>query len=145
MSYKQYIVMNRGLKMSRGKLMAQAAHASMAFLTNLIRDCVYIPRSPGDDCVYADLVFGRDFYDGWLNGPFTKVVLAVDSEEELVELIGKLEESGFHEGWSFFVIRDNCQTELEPDESGTRMTCIGFAPTNDERLFAILKDYKLFN
>lgn len=144
MSFKQYIVVNRELKMSRGKLMSQAAHASMAWLTHIIREEAFIPSPPWDDCVHADLVFSRDLYDGWINGSFTKIVLAVDSEEEMLELINKLEANGYTENRSFFVIRDNCSTELEPDETGTRMTCIGFAPSESEKLSDIMKDYKLF-
>ena len=150
-NWKQYIIVNRGLKMSRGKLMAQASHAAMAWLINMCRDAVWVNTDlQGVNC---DLWFPMDLWENWIKGAFTKIVLAVDSEEELNKLIQTLEENDFKQpdnknynhNCDFFVIRDNCLTELTPDETGTRMTCIGFKPSNDKQLQKILKQYPLFN
>ena len=37
MYYKQIIVVNKELNMSKGKMAAQVSHASMAFLTRMIQ------------------------------------------------------------------------------------------------------------
>lgn len=126
--YRQYIIMNRGLKMSRGKLMAQAAHVSMAFLTQALQRTAG-PFWMDDNLVgFDDLVMSKDLFNNWIAGEFGKVVLVVDSEEELEAIINKAKEVGFVENYDFFPIRDNCHTELTPDETGTRLTCVGFAP-----------------
>lgn len=149
--FKQYIVVNRGLDMSRGKLMAQAAHASMAFLMYPI---VQSARCNSDgNGVNVDLWFPIGIWDGWFDAAFTKVCLAVDSEDALLELADKLESNGFSKASDsihetpdpdFFIIRDSCLTELDPDETGSRVTAIGFKPSNDERLFGIMGSYPLF-
>lgn len=150
--FKQYIIVNRGLKMSRGKLMAQASHASMAWIMYKIKEQArYNTDGEGVNC---DLWFPINIWENWIDGAFTKVVLCVDSEEELNDIINKLDNAGFIQASEsihktpepdFFVIRDNCLTELTPDETGTRMTCIGFKPTDDKGLQDILSKYKLFN
>ena len=44
----------------------------------------------------------------------------------------------------FFCIRDNCLTELTPDETGTRWTCIGFKPMDSEKIDKVTKKLQLF-
>ena len=147
---KQYIVVNRGLKMSRGKLMSQASHASMAWLTNMLHQNV--KENNNSDCVECNLQFPVDIWENWIAGAFTKIILTVDSEGELEELINNLNKAGFREVNNcengdkpdFFIIKDNCNTELTPDETGTRMTCIGFTPSSDPKLQEIMRKYKLF-
>ena len=48
------------------------------------------------------------------------------------------------ENIDFFCIRDACLTELTPDETGTRWTCIGFKPMDAERIDPITKRLQLF-
>lgn len=62
---KQIIVIRKDLKMRMGKAVAQGAHASMAVAVNNMKD----PR----------VTF-------WLSGKFTKVVVYVNSEEELLKV-----------------------------------------------------------
>lgn len=65
---KQMIIMRTDLNMPMGKMIAQGAHASMkATLLNLEHPSV----------------------KEWLNGPFTKIAVRVDSEEEMLEILAK--------------------------------------------------------
>lgn len=144
--FKQYIVINRGLDLSLDELLAKVSRVSMAWLKYLIRDCAFIPSDPGNDCVYADLTFDRDFYDAWMSGRITTEVLTVDFENEMLEFITKLEDAGFSEGGTYYVIRDNglFKSEFVHDDTSPQMACIGFRPTNNERIIDTLKDYQLF-
>ena len=59
------------------------------------------------------------------------------------------EELGLKENVDFFLIRDNCLTELEPEEIdeegiGHTLTCIGFRPLPDETAHAISRKYQLY-
>ena len=59
------------------------------------------------------------------------------------------EEMGMVEGKDFFLIKDNCNTELEPEEIdengvGRTLTCIGFVPMPEEIIDKIGKKYQLY-
>ena len=147
--YTQYIVVDRKLNMTRGKLMAQAAHASMSFLTNKMRQDLC--RDEKDNVIenygyyYIDTVIDKELYDNWIDGNFSKVILAVDGKEDFYKVVESAKENGFVENRDFFIIRDACLTELEPeDESGTCATCIGFTPMEKEKLFPVVGNLPLF-
>lgn len=54
------------------------------------------------------------------------------------------EEMGMKENEDFWLIRDNCHTELEPEEDGKTLTCIGFKPMDSEVIDKIGKKYQLY-
>ena len=54
------------------------------------------------------------------------------------------EELGFSEGKDFWLIRDNCHTELEPEEDGRTLTCIGFRPMDSEVIDQIGRKFQLY-
>lgn len=142
--YVQYIVVNRGLKMSRGKLMSQAAHAAMAFLTRPIRQaCADI--DPYQGFYYVDLMLDEQLCDNWISDSFTKVILAVDNLEDFNKIIQRAENNYLIENKDYFIIRDNCLTELKPDKGETTCaTCIGFIPKDKESMQPIVGDLPLF-
>lgn len=75
---KQVIVIRRDLKMRRGKEIAQGAHASMIWLSHRVQEAIdhgHVPRF-------------SEAEEAWLRGAFTKVVVKVNSEEELLAVIG---------------------------------------------------------
>lgn len=140
--YKQVIVANKGLNMSRGKLCAQVSHASMAFISWMIRNNVSRMMKTGD--YFTAFSIDKNLYENWIEGAFTKIVLAVDDESELNAVIEYAIANGMKEGVDFFCIRDNCLTELTPDETGTRFTCIGFLPMEAEKIDVITRHLKLY-
>jgi PTH2 family peptidyl-tRNA hydrolase len=79
MEPKQVIVMRRDLGMRRGKEIAQGAHAAMIWLALRI-------RQPGYGFTEAERL--------WLEGPFTKVCVRVDSEEELLGVVTAARDAG---------------------------------------------------
>lgn len=78
---KQVIVVRRDLGMSRGKMSSQVAHASLGCFLLLSR------QEQDEDIKKISILFKEDSpLDCWLNGKFTKIVLAVDSLDELEKL-----------------------------------------------------------
>lgn len=81
---KQVILMRtdlrnkQGQKVRSGKLMAQAAHVSMMFLTKRLQF-----SSTG---ISAGLAIGPHEQE-WLKGSFAKIVLAVDSLDDMTALV----------------------------------------------------------
>ena len=66
-----------------------------------------------------------------------------------MKAITMAEELGLTEGEDFFLIKDNCLTELEPEEVdengvGRTLTCIGFRPLPDEVAHKISRKYQLY-
>ena len=128
--------------MSHGKMAAQVAHASMAFLSWFIRD-------NADQDGHIDAWFDHDILDNWLNGAFTKVILQAKNKTQLEKAITLANEMGFKEGEDFFLIKDNCYTELGPEEidengTGRTLTCVGFKPMDTEVIDRIAKKYHLY-
>ena len=126
--------------MSSGKLSAQVSHASMAFLTNWIRN-----HLDEDGRVEGWL---DDFTLEWISGIFTKTVCEAKNKNQLMKAVTKAEEIGLREDDDFFLIKDNCLTELEPEEVdengiGRTLTCIGFRPLSDDIAHEISKKFQL--
>lgn len=91
------------------------------------------------------LSFNSDLYEQWINGSFTKVVCEAKNKSQLEKAIKLAEELDLREGRDFFLIRDNCLTELEPeDEDGRTLTCIGFMPLPAEIAEKISKKFQLY-
>lgn len=204
--FKQVIVVNKELNMSKGKMAAQVSHASMAFLTRMIQknshlvfehahptwECPIVDlktgnrekrpqyyrrndlntwaeeaRKEGKDFFYArpvnpnqpygelelceenyhyniNMDIEKNLFEDWLGGIFTKVILQAKNENQMKKIIEKAIEYGMIENEDFFCIRDACLTELIPDETGTRWTCIGFKPMDSEKIDVITKKLQLF-
>lgn len=152
--YKQIIIVRKDLTMSAGKLAAQVSNASMAFLTNQMRKNVELP----DKCDFTDdgkqykncgylkcsVFVTKECYEKWLDGSFTKCVLQAKNKNRLLKAKTMAEESGMKEGEDFFLIRDNCYTEITPEEDGKTLTCIGFRPMDEEDIDKIGRKYHLY-
>lgn len=146
MGYRQVIIMRKDLNMSAGKLMAQACHASMAFLTAAIRESAseWWMEDRGKYYI-AEPEFKAGMFEDWFLGAFTKTVCEAKNRNQLMRAAAIAEELGLEEGKDYFLIRDNCLTELEPeDEDGRTLTAIGFAPLEDEVAHKISKKFQLF-
>lgn len=146
MGFRQVIIVRKDLNMSAGKLMAQACHASMAFLTRAIRDKASYWTCDEDSFVVSEPEFKKEMFDEWFLGAFTKTVCEAKNKNKLMKAVEIAEELGLKEGEDYFLIRDNCLTELEPeDEDGRTLTAIGFVPLEDEVAHKISKKFQLFN
>lgn len=140
--YKQVIIVRKDLEMSSGKMFAQVSHASMAFLSQFIKD-------NADSTGFVHGQFDEDILDQWIWGAFTKTVLKAKNRNQLLKAKTMAEEMGLEEGRDFFLIKDNCRTELEPEEYdengvGKTLTCIGFKPMSEEVIDQIGKKFQLY-
>lgn len=142
---RQLIIARKDLNMNPGKLAAQVAHASLAFLSNKIR---YKGQLDGD-FVDVYLSIPKDIYDEWFCGIFTKTVCEAKNYNQLMKAVTIAKELGLQEGKDFFLIKDACLTDLEPEEvdengQGRTLTCIGFRPLDDEMAWKISKKFQLY-
>ncbi len=76
---KQVIVMRKDLNMSKGKMVTQGAHASIAFLTNKMKDNLSNPEA----LWWVNLSQAEK---EWVYGTFFKVCVGVDSKKELLDI-----------------------------------------------------------
>jgi len=76
---KQVIVMRKDLNMSKGKMVTQGAHASIAFLTNKMKNNLSNPEA----LWWVNLSQAEK---EWVYGTFFKVCVGVDSEKELLDI-----------------------------------------------------------
>ena len=142
---KQLIIVRKDLNMSIGKLGAQISHASMAFLSKEIQKGILYDCG---DAYEIHFKIDKSINDHWLGGIFTKVVCGAKNKNQLLKAITMAEELGLKENEDFFIIRDNCLTELEPEEFdengvGRTITCIGFKPLDITIMEKISKKYQL--
>lgn len=82
-THKQVLVVRKDLKMRQGKVGAQCSHASMMALLN-------ISQNTGDSIV---IPLNADTKP-WLDGKFTKVVVYVQSEAELLNVYERAKSTG---------------------------------------------------
>ena len=150
---RQLIIARKDLQMSPGKLAAQVSHASMAFLSNMIRNGEIEKRISHEnedaEAYYIQIKMQPDIYEEWMCGIFTKTVCEAKNRNQLMKVVTVAEEMGLKEGTDFFPIKDNCLTELEPEEIGEdgvgrTLTCIGFRPLPDDIAHQISRKYQLY-
>lgn len=138
--YKQIIIARKDLEMTPGKLSAQVSHGSLAFLTTEI-----VKNSKENEINYsAELFFSKDLFKEWIEGSFTKCVLKAKNKNHLLKAKTMAEELGLKENEDFFLIYDNCRTELIPEDNGRTLTVIGFKPMKAEFIDKIGKKYQLY-
>jgi PTH2 family peptidyl-tRNA hydrolase len=112
---KQIIVMRKDLNMRTGKMIAQGAHASMkATLLHLEHPNI----------------------KEWLNGPFTKIAVSVNSEQELFDVYNAAREAGLIAE----LITDAGKTEFNGVPTNT---CIAVGPATHDELLPITGHLKL--
>lgn len=147
---RQLIIARKDLNMSAGKLAAQCCHAAMAFLTYPIKADEPIAKLNYDGSEYHYLLrIPCDVYEEWICGIFTKTICEAKSRNQLMKAVTMANELDLIEGKDFFLIKDNCLTELTPEELdengiGRTLTCIGFRPLPDDVAHLISKKFQLY-
>ncbi len=112
--------MRADLNMRKGKMVAQGAHASMAFLSLAYK---------------RQEILYKDAYD-WINGSFAKICVKVDSLEELMEIYKKAKEANLE----CHLITDNGDTEFNGVPT---VTCVGIGPHKSSEINPITGHLKL--
>jgi len=135
---KQIIVIRKDLNMRKGKIAAQAAHAAMKVLLDRMKIDEFAKESTiWEGCyVWHMTIFESEPMMRWLKGAFTKVVVSVDSEEELLALKEKAEDIGI----LCALITDAGKTEFH----GVRTnTALAIGPEWNSKLIDITGHLKL--
>lgn len=115
---KQVIVMRTDLKMRKGKMVSQGAHASMkVFLDMMDRARSGVAAESG---VVMTLGVTPTMWE-WAEGIFTKICAATDSEQELLDLYEKARAAGL----PCALIEDRGLTEFGGQLT---KTCIAIGP-----------------
>ena len=151
---RQLIIARKDLQMSPGKLAAQVAHASMAWLTDLVRRNANPkfadPDVQGKKYYQTTFKIDADIFEQWFDGSFTKTVCETKNRNGILKAQRIAEGLGLKEGIDYFVIKDDCLTELTPEEVeedgvGRTITCIGFRPLPDEIAHTISRKFQLYH
>lgn len=137
MSVKQVIIIRKDLKIRRGKECSQAAHASMAWLVNRIREEAPLEPTQRKDYLTSDLIPFSPAEYTWLNGAFTKITLQVDSEEELRSVYARAKEAGL----VAHIIVDAGKTEFNGVPTAT---AVAIGPDEAEKIDPITENLKLY-
>lgn len=131
---KQVIIMRKDLNMRKGKMCAQAAHASLGVFRSMMT-----AGSFGDKDEYTQFSFrvpnGGDI-EQWLLGTFTKITVCVNSEEELLKLNMKAEALNLPR----FLCTDAGKTEFKGVPT---RTCLAIGPAKSEDVDKITGGLKL--
>lgn len=97
----------------------------------------------------ASLDIDAGVYEGWIEGSFTKIVCEARNRNQLLKATTIANELGLEEGKDYFLIKDNCLTELEPEEVdedgvGRTLTVVGFRPLEASVCEKISKKFQLY-
>jgi len=109
-SYKQVIVVRTDIKMSKGKVAAQAGHAAVSAAE-------YARKNR------------PEWWNPWIREGQCKIAVKVKSEQELLEL----ERKARNESLPAALIVDRGLTELPPET----ITCLGIGPAPSDKVDAI--------
>lgn len=116
-------------KVRTGKMIAQGAHASMGALLSAKKTWMY--AQPTQLMLQVD----KEAQD-WLEGKFTKIVLGVKTEEELLGVHQKAKEAGL----LCALIKDAGDTEFGGVPT---YTAVGIGPADAEKIDAITANLSL--
>jgi len=122
MTHKQVLVVRKDLKMRRGKEIAQACHASVVVILDLLKTPLKLedPRAKP-----------------WVEGMFKKVGVCVNSEEELLNIHKLAQERGILTS----LIQDSGLTEFGGVPT---YTVVAVGPDTEENVDKITGDLKLY-
>jgi PTH2 family peptidyl-tRNA hydrolase len=127
---KQVIVVRKDLKMRKGKIAAQSAHASMKVILDMMVNSSgrAIVNGVIENCKTKTLhmPLGSSIEE-WINGKFTKICVSVDSESELDHLYEMAKEHGV----PCAMIIDEGLTEFNGVKT---KTCIAVGPAKSDEV-----------
>ena len=142
--YRRLFIMRRDLNMSPGKLAAQVSHCAEAYWLQLIRSWHKPPEEDGTE-VSVEGNIDKDIYEKYIDGAIVKTICQARNKTHLLRARDAALALDLVEGKDFGLIRDNCLTELKPEEDdGRTITGIWFAPLPDNIAHKLSKKYQLY-
>jgi PTH2 family peptidyl-tRNA hydrolase len=135
---KQVLVCRTDLNMRKGKLCSQSAHSAMMFIAKQFRNGTAIEIATQNKTsnmkTFAITVTEEQLQ--WLQGQFTKIVVGVNSELELMQTIDK----AIAEGLTANYVVDSGKTEFAGVPT---LTCAAIGPNEVECVNKITGNLKL--
>lgn len=134
---KQVIIIRKDLNMRKGKMCAQAGHASLGALFNYMKPnykspekvtrefTITLPEGPTGEFMYK-----------WLTGIFKKIVVGTDSLNEMIEAYNEAKKVGI----PCSLIEDAGLTEFGGVPT---ITAVGIGPDDPEKIDKITSHFKL--
>lgn len=133
---KQVIVMRKDLNMRKGKIAAQASHASVgAILKTSLKDKDCFPFEIINNDVLTMPGYSHLAY--WTRTSYRKICVYVNSEEELLAIYNK----GIEKGYIISLVRDSGLTEFH---NVPTYTCLAFEPLPDRLIDEITGELPLY-
>lgn len=129
---KQVIIIRKDLNMRKGKIAAQAAHASMAIFFNKMKE----NKSQNENETSFLLKVDNPYMLNWIEGRFVKICVYVNSKEELLEIYEKAKQSGL----PCSLIEDAGFTEFKEPT----YTAVAIGPDNPEKIDLLTKHLPLY-
>lgn len=120
METKQVLVVRKDLKMRKGKIAAQCAHASMSFITRRLQDNIALKLEQ----------------QHWLSTGFAKICVYVESEEELFAVFNAARAAGIE----VHLITDSGRTAFHGVATNT---CLALGPDDCDKIDKISGHLKL--
>jgi peptidyl-tRNA hydrolase, PTH2 family len=137
MDVKQIIVMRKDLNMRKGKMAAQAAHASTLVILKKMKQERFTSPSGVEYTKLSMDVVADEVWDKWLlSATFKKIVVSVNSEQELLDIYQKALDNRLPAA----IITDHGLTEF--DGVPTK-TCIAIGPAMSEDIDPITRHLPL--
>jgi PTH2 family peptidyl-tRNA hydrolase len=133
MEPKQIIAVRKDLNMRKGKLAAQVAHASMAVILDMMSKRSMLMDKMEE---WVLLLQNGDPVCEWLHGPFAKIVVGVNSEDELMDLYISASMAKVPNA----LIQDAGRTEFHGEKT---YTCIAIGPDDPKKIDKITGHLKL--
>ncbi len=135
---KQVIVLRKFPNMRTGKYASQAAHASMSVFFQKLQP--FYGLQMNDSCPpYIDYwaLEYHDYFEDFITGSFKKIVVYVETEEELLDIHRNAKDANIH----CSLIQDAGLTEFKGIPT---YTAVGIGPWDSEELNKITGHLPLF-
>lgn len=134
---KQVLVWRKDLQVRKGKIASQIAHASIGVLFNYMTPNY---KNPGEMTRTFTITLPEgetgEFMYKWMTGIFKKVVVSVDSLDELLDAYEKAKVMGI----PCSIIEDCGLTEFGGEKT---ITAIAIGPDNPDKIDEITRNFKL--
>jgi len=129
-------------KLRLGKYCSQAAHASISFLSNKLKNT----QSYQAECISENKYTLKTVSvpepfsleeQMWIDNQFTKICLCVDTEEELLDVYSRAKNANL----TVYLIQDAGHTEFNAEET---FTCLAIGPHYKSKIDPITENLRLF-
>lgn len=128
---KQVIIWRNELKVHTGKKCAQAGHAALKGF--LEKEGTHFAEENGQ--LYLKIPIGNDYEHAWLKDRFTKIVLKVETEQELLDIYEQAQTAGLLST----LVQDAGFTEFNGVPT---YTCVSIGPADPKEIDKITRHLK---